>query len=123
MMVSPRPMAELGRHLCQSRIKDWSRFVARLWDSKCHLGVMNPGRFKPHRACAIQCLAGGIPPILVAQTADGKLAHYLLVGPDGGAVNAAVIDYAAEPVEVSGTLKIVGGRKVLYSDLDTLKRL
>jgi hypothetical protein len=91
-------------------------------DSKCHLGVMNPGRFKPHRACAIQCLAGGIPPILVAQTSAGKLAHYLLVGEDGSAINEAVLDYAAEPVEVSGTLKRMGQLKVLSIDPATIKR-
>ena len=30
-------------------------------DSKCYLGVMNPGRSKPHRDCAVNCLRGGIP--------------------------------------------------------------
>jgi len=30
-------------------------------DSKCALGAMSPGVFKPHRACAIACLSGGIP--------------------------------------------------------------
>lgn len=92
-------------------------------DAKCHLGVMNPGRFKPHRACAIQCISGGIPPILVAKTADGQLAHYLLVGADGSAINAAVIDYVAEPVEVTGTLKTVGGRLVLFASPASISRL
>ena len=31
-------------------------------DSKCYLGVMNPGRGKVHRDCAARCLSGGIPP-------------------------------------------------------------
>ena len=30
-------------------------------DSKCYLGVMNPGESKPHRECAVNCLRGGIP--------------------------------------------------------------
>ena len=92
-------------------------------DSKCHLGVMNPGRFKPHRACAIQCIKGGIPPILVAQTADGRLAHYLMVGPEGAPINDAVLDYVAEPVEVSGVFRTVGDRKVIYLDPGRIKRL
>ena len=29
-------------------------------DSKCFLGVMNPGNLKPHKACAIRCISGGI---------------------------------------------------------------
>jgi hypothetical protein len=92
-------------------------------DSKCYLGVMNPGQFKPHRACAIQCLSGGIPPILVVRTQGGELGHYLLVGSDGEAINEAVLEFAAEPVEVSGILKSVGDRSVLSIDPGTIKRL
>ncbi len=92
-------------------------------DSKCHLGVMNPGRLKPHRACAINCLSGGIPPILVAQTADGQIAHYLLVGKDGSAIHDDVLEYVAEPVELTGALKVIGNRKALYFDPSTIKRL
>lgn len=92
-------------------------------DSKCHLGVMNPGRFKPHRACAIQCISGGIPPILVVRTKAGELAHYLLVGADGAAINDAVLDFVSEPVEISGALRFVGDRKVLYINPQSIKRL
>ena len=31
-------------------------------DSKCYLGVMNPGNGKVHRDCAVRCISGGIPP-------------------------------------------------------------
>lgn len=92
-------------------------------DSKCHLGVMNPGRFKPHRACAIQCIAGGIPPILVTRASSGALSHYLLVGTDGSAINARVIDFVAEPVDVTGILKIIGDRQVVFLDPATVTRL
>lgn len=47
-------------------------------DSKCYLGVMNPGRSKVHRACAARCLSGGIPPLLMAPHA-----MYLLAGQTG----------------------------------------
>ncbi|MCZ6673929.1 MAG: hypothetical protein O7C75_13435 [Verrucomicrobia bacterium] len=109
----PLPESEIGTATVRGEIVD----------SKCHLGLMNPGRFKPHRACAIQCLMGGIPPILVAQTPQGQLAHYLLVSTDGSAINDAVLDYVAEPVEVTGTLKRVGDRGVLYIDPATINRL
>ena len=92
-------------------------------DSKCYLGVMNPGRFKSHRACAIQCIAGGIPPILVMQDGDGTLAHVLLVAADGSAINDFILEHVAEPVELSGNLKTIGGRNVLFADVDRLKRL
>ncbi len=100
-----------------------TQITGEIVDSKCHLGVMNPGRFKPHRACAIQCISGGIPPILVARTEDGQLAHYLLVGEDGSAINTAVIDYIAEPVRVSGALQVIGNRRVLYVAPNSIERL
>lgn len=92
-------------------------------DSKCHLGAMNPGRFKPHRACAIQCVAGGIPPILVVQSLDGALTYYLLVGPKGESIHRQLLDFVAEPVEVMGEAKVVGDRNVLYLDTSNITRL
>ena len=92
-------------------------------DSKCHLGVMNPGRFKPHRACAIQCIAGGIPPILVVQTIEGQLRHYLMVGPEGEAIHDDLLDYVAEPVLVRGTYKTISGLHLLFVEPDSLERL
>src|SRR5438309_832251 len=38
--------------------------VGEIVDSKCFLGVMNPGQLTPHRACAIRCISGGVPPML-----------------------------------------------------------
>ena len=40
-------------------------------DPKCYLGVMRPGEGKPHRSCAIRCLAGGIPAFFKASTLKG----------------------------------------------------
>ncbi len=92
-------------------------------DSKCHLGVMNPGRFKPHRACAIQCVKGGIPPILVTAMEGEGVAHFLLVGASGEPVNAAVLDFIAEPIEVSGLLSQLGDLRILRMDPESLRRL
>jgi hypothetical protein len=69
-------------------------------DSKCWLGVMNPGTLKPHRACAINCIRGGIPPVLLVNRSD----MYVLVGPNGEPVNDAVLKHVALPVSVAGTL-------------------
>jgi hypothetical protein len=41
--------------------------VGEIVDSKCYLGVMNPGQLTPHRACAIRCISGGIPPVLLVR--------------------------------------------------------
>ena len=41
-------------------------------DSKCYLGVMNPGNLETHRGCAIRCISGGIPPMLVVRDEIGR---------------------------------------------------
>ncbi len=50
--TSPAPAQPLGR----------VELTGEIVDSKCFLGVMKPGRGKPHRSCAARCLAGGLPP-------------------------------------------------------------
>ena len=92
-------------------------------DSKCFLGVMNPGRLTPHRACAIRCISGGIPPILLVQHKDGPSATYLLVSDDGSPVNKQVLDMVAEPVEITGDLVQQGSLKILRANPSTYQRL
>ena len=69
-------------------------------DSKCFLGVMNPGEMKTHRACAVRCIAGGIPPILITR---GEEVHYfMLLSAAGRAVNEQVLEMVAQPVRITG---------------------
>lgn len=85
-------------------------------DSKCYLGVMNPGNLKPHRACAINCIQGGVPPVLLVRDREGRASYFLLVGPAGEAVNAEILPLVAEPVAVTGSLKIQGNQLILFAD-------
>src|SRR6185369_14979761 len=59
-------------------------------DSKCYLGVMNPGHTKPHRECASLCIRGGIPPLFVVKDADGRDVHLWLVSETGEPINQQV---------------------------------
>lgn len=92
-------------------------------DSKCWLGVMNPGRLTPHRACAVRCLSGGIPPILLVQYEDGRKEHYLLVGTDGRALNREILDFVAEPVAITGEVRRHGDLLVLAAEPGDIERL
>ena len=92
-------------------------------DSKCHLGVMNPGRFKPHRACAIQCIRGGIPPLLVTQSHDGQLNQFLIVNTDGSPINRSILDLIAIPVTITGQLKTSGPISIIYTSKDNIRSL
>ena len=104
---------DLGAHTLRGEIVD----------SKCYLGVMKPGRGKPHRACATLCIRGGIPPVLRVVTADGEHRHLLLTDQAGGAVNDRVLELIAEPVEVSGRVLRSGDLLILETDPSTIRRL
>ncbi len=87
-------------------------------DSKCYLGVMNPGQGKVHRDCAARCLSGGIPPIFV--TTDGRQ-QFLLVGLDGRALGRdALREFIAEPITIRGDLLQLGDSRLLKIDAGTL---
>jgi hypothetical protein len=90
-------------------------------DSKCHLGVMKPGRGKPHKACAIRCISGGIPPVLRVTNHAGEAEYLLLVDTDGSPVNRDVLEFVAEPVEISGEVVRAGARLILYADPTTYR--
>jgi hypothetical protein len=114
----PMPMVEsdsikLGRRTFQGEIVD----------SKCYLGVMNPGQWTPHRACAIRCISGGIPPILVVQSKDEPPKYLMLVSADGKPVNQQVLDMVAEPVEITGEVEQQGDLLILRADPATYRRL
>ncbi len=92
-------------------------------DSKCYFGVMNPGQFIPHRACAIRCISGGIPPILVVRREIGPPQHFLLVASDGLPVNKQVLDLVAEPTEITGQVERQGDLLILRAEPSTYRRL
>lgn len=78
-------------------------------DVKCFLGAMKPGDGKIHKACAIRCVAGGIPPALAVYGPDGAATPYLLADDRGGAINAEMLLFVGERVRVSGRAFRYGG--------------
>lgn len=83
-------------------------------DPKCYFGAMKPGYGKTHRACAIRCIAGGIPPVLKTSAPDGSTRYYLVVGPQGQPVNDEVLPYVADQVSLEGELRKLGDWFILY---------
>ncbi len=83
-------------------------------DSKCYLGVMNPGQSKPHRDCAVACLRGGIPPLFIVKDPGGKITELWLLSEKNEPINTEILDYVAEPIEVSGKI-VKRGDQLFYS--------
>ena len=97
--------------------------IGEIVDSKCYLGVMNPGHTKPHRECAARCISGGVPPLFIARDTAGRTLRLWLVDVDGSPVNQRVLDLVAEPVEISGAIARRGDQFVLRADPASYKRV
>jgi hypothetical protein len=92
-------------------------------DSKCYLGVMNPGQSKPHRDCAVACLRGGIPPLFIVKDTAGNVSELWLLSETGEIINNEILDYVAEPVEISGEVTRTGDRLFFKINPQQIKRL
>lgn len=89
-------------------------------DSKCFLGVMRPATGKVHRACAIRCLEGGIPPAFRVIDSDGA-ERLLVLAPKAGKLLDIDLQLAGIPVELTGELERNGEMLVLR--VDRVRRL
>jgi hypothetical protein len=84
-------------------------------DSKCHLGVMNPGHGATHRLCALRCLRGGLPPLLaLGDEAGGDV--IILADAAGEAPGERVLPYVGTPVRIAGRLRRIGDWWILEAD-------
>lgn len=87
--------------------------TGEILDMKCYLGAMLPGDGLTHQTCARLCIDGGIAPMLVSRSEDGKKSYTLLTDADGGRANERVRRHVAVPVVVHGELVQRGGTRLL----------
>jgi sulfoxide reductase heme-binding subunit YedZ len=92
-------------------------------DPKCYFGAMKPGEGKTHKACAILCIRGGIPPMYATREADGSMRYYLLTTKDGGPAHELVIPHVGEATEVTGEVEQGAGVLHLRVDADSFRPL
>jgi hypothetical protein len=107
----------------QSKLLGTHSFVGEIVDSKCYLGVMNPGNTKTHKACAIRCISGGIPPVLLVRDAAGMATYFMLVDENGKAVNDRVLNQIAEPVRITGLVEQIDNLLILKANPDEYEHL
>lgn len=124
--VEPESLVPLGRAVLDPPATVELGFVTlsgEIVDSKCYLGVMNPGESKTHRDCAVRCISGGAPPLFIARDVAGNRMQMLLVGDNGGAIHRDVLPWVAEPVEITGRLVSMGELFVLHANPTRFRRL
>jgi nitrite reductase/ring-hydroxylating ferredoxin subunit/DMSO/TMAO reductase YedYZ heme-binding membrane subunit len=89
--------------------------TGELVDSKCWLGVMRPSTGKVHRACAVRCLSGGVPPALLVHR-EGEADRIVLLAGAAGRSAPFNPQWAGRTVRATGTLESLRGLQILRSD-------
>jgi hypothetical protein len=89
-------------------------------DPKCYFGVMKPGEGKPHRSCAIRCIAGGIPPVFhVGNSSD----YFIILGENFEPINQEVLGLVGDQVKLKGKVMRMNEWKILVVNTSELKSL
>lgn len=98
------------------------RLSGEICDGRCLAGSMRPGTGLAHKACANLCISGGQPPVFVSTApVEGEI-FFLMTGPGGEAVSAAILDHTAGLVSLEGDLTRMGNMTVLAVDPDSIAR-
>jgi hypothetical protein len=96
-------------------------------DPKCYAGAMKPGGGKAHKGCAVLCLRGGIPPVLVSVAPGGAMVYDVLVDAEGRALTGealeAILPYVADVVKVTGVRETRHGLRLLRIAPGAVRRL
>ena len=106
-------------HPQQPLARDLGTFelTGEIVDSKCYLGVMNPGSGKVHRDCAARCLSGGIPPVFATNDFNGHPGVLVLTDPNKGPLSKdAFLGLVAQPVRIRGRVIQTGDTLFLETE-------
>ncbi len=98
------------------------QLTGEVLDPKCYFGVMKPGHGKPHRDCAIRCIAGGMSPVFWVRNAKGEANYYLLLDEDGRKMNDELKDHIAEPISLEARAVQYDDWIILYTNKKSIQR-
>lgn len=109
MVLAQHPFGDDGR-LGEITLK------GEIVDSKCYLGVMNPGLSRPIGPARSTAFKEEFRRSYCCAIEQGEPATCCWSGRDGTALNADILDLVAEPVRVTGLLKRRGEQLILVVD-------
>lgn len=99
------------------RVESQLTLQGEIVDPKCYFGVMKPGEGKPHRSCAIRCIAGGIPPVF---RVNDKNEHYILLDENFNPINDLVLAVVGDNITLTGRSVQFDNWKILLVDKKNL---
>jgi hypothetical protein len=74
---------------------------------------MKPGEGKGHRGCAVRCIAGGVPPMLVVRDRSGGQRLFVIAGAAGDSCGEPILPFVGDEVEVTGEFTGLGDLDVI----------
>ena len=92
-------------------------------DPKCYFGVMKPGKGKIHRSCAVRCISGGIPLVLVTTDSNNLSQYFLLTDLKGGPINNDILPYIGKPSKVKGYVEKMEDWHIIKIDVSDILEL
>jgi hypothetical protein len=98
------------------------QLTGEVLDPKCYFGVMKPGHGKPHRDCAIRCIAGGMSPVFWVHNEKGETNYFLILDENGSKMNDFLQDHVAEPISLTARAVQYNDWVILYTDVKSIKR-
>jgi len=95
------------------------RLTGEVCDGKCLAGAMRPGSGLAHKACAILCLTGGVPPVLVTTKPVEGTQFVMLGDKDGLPLGDRLNDFVGQLAMFEGDLVRRGDILIFNADLET----
>ena len=92
-------------------------------DPKCYFGVMKPGKGKIHRSCAVRCISGGIPPVLVTTDNNNIAKYFLLTDIEGNPINREILPYIGKPSKLKGIVSQLEDWYLIKINISDIKAL
>lgn len=89
------------------------RITGEVCDGKCAAGAMRPGSGLAHRACAVLCIEGGLPPVLVPTADVAGHGYLLLADAAGGPIGPEVLALTGLRATFEGAVERIGDLLVL----------
>ena len=94
-----------------------AQVLGEIVDPKCFFGMMNPAFGTIHRSCAVRCLSGRIPPLLVVGSPRYPEDFYFLADQDGKLLEGGLDRLVGRPMLAKGRLIGAGDLKILKVDI------
>lgn len=96
-------------------------YIGEIIDGKCYLGAMKPGDGFAHRACAVLCLTGGLPPMFAPQHTRGAQALPLILYDNAAHIPEDLHAFVACPVEFEARAARIGSVPVLVVETGSIR--